>query len=633
MTGFQTLLQRLFIGLMGLCCALPFAVHAEQYMTQSAWLEDASASLTFAQVEKRARAFQPYTGVLTKGYTASATWIRLSIAATSSDQLVLRIRPSFLDHVELYDPVMQPESRTTPRFSGDLYPSVKIDYYSLNHGFTIPGSRHARDVYLMLKSTSTMLVFVEVLDVAEAKSADHRQELLYSMYVGLLMAFAIWALLQWLSSREPLIAAFLFKQTIVLVHALAFLGYLPLLFDGWLSPSTMNSMTSVLVLSYVFVGAGFLFLLLREFNPVRWLWWLFVAVLFLYLPIAILFVLGHARLALQINAAIAIVEAVGIFVVTLSTRVPDDKHPLPLPRLILVCFSSVLLLTAFISTLSSLGGIAPAEWSLNSGTYAGFVSSLLMIAMLSLRARNLEKNRQQSLLERDLAAREAEVEKRRREEQERFLGMLTHELKTPLGVARISLGASKLTGLQRDRIDRALTNINAIIDRCCMTDQLEHQRVLRLDEECDMVSLVDECIACCIDPERIQVVERHPIRMHSDSQLLVICLANLVDNALKYSPSKTPVTVRILRQPCAAGEQHDEQYVGAIVTVTNVVGSTGVPDPARIFSKYYRNPRALSKSGSGLGLYLTSSIARLLDAQVSYRCEGEQVEFRLEVPV
>ena len=37
----------------------------------------------------------------------------------------------------------------------------------------------------------------------------------------------------------------------------------------------------------------------------------------------------------------------------------------------------------------------------------------------------------------------------------------------------------------------------------------------------------------------------------------------------------------------------------------------------------------MSKSGSGLGLYLTHSIAQLLGAQLSYQVDGEQVEFSL----
>ena len=64
----------------------------------------------------------------------------------------------------------------------------------------------------------------------------------------------------------------------------------------------------------------------------------------------------------------------------------------------------------------------------------------------------------------------------------------------------------------------------------------------------------------------------------------------------------------------------------------NRIGAAGVPDTTKLFSKYYRSPGARSKSGSGLGLYLTRSISQLLGAQLSYQVERDQVEFSLWVP-
>ena len=158
-----------------------------------------------------------------------------------------------------------------------------------------------------------------------------------------------------------------------------------------------------------------------------------------------------------------------------------------------------------------------------------------------------------------------------------------------------------------------------------MTDQIEHQRLLTRAEPCQLTTLVDECIADCDDPERVKVLERNPAPLQSDLQLLAICVANLVDNALKYSPAASSVTVRVLPQTVTAVN-------GFVVVIANQIGPAGAPDAAQIFSKYYRSPGARSKSGSGLGLYLSSSIAQLLGAQLSYRVERDQVEFSLWIP-
>lgn len=628
MTGFQSLRRHLCIWLLGVFCAWPFAANATGFISHSAWLEDKGGTLTFPQVEAQAQAFQSYDGVLTRGYTASTYWVRLSIAPTEEDKLILRIRPAFIDHIELFDPQGQSSSKVVPRLSGDRYPRQQNEYQSLNHGFMIDGSAHPRHVYLRLQNVSTMQVYVEALSVTQTHYADQRQELLYSVYMGILVAFMIWALLQWLTSRDQLIAAFLVKQAVVLAHALALLGYMHQISDDWLSGSAIVSVRSLLVFAYILVGVGFLLMLLREFKPIRWLWWLSVSILFIYIPIAVLFLRGQVHLALQLNMGIAAIETVGIFLIAISARAWKNQHaPLPplLPRWVLVSFSAVLVLAAFSAALPSLGGVNGHEWNLNSPMFGGLVNSLLMTILLSLRARNLEKNRQRALLDLGHAEREADKERHRREEQERFLAMLTHELKTPLGVARISLGSLKLVGPQRDRVERALANINAIIDRCRVTDQLEHRQVQPQTEPCELMSLVGECIADCNDPDRVKVLEGNQAPIQSDSQLFAICVANLIDNALKYSPATSCVNVRVRPQVLTSIE-------GFVVVIANQVGPAGTPDGEQIFSKYYRSPGARSKSGSGLGLYLTRSITQLLGAQLSYRVEGDQVEFSLWMP-
>lgn len=628
MTGFQSLRRYLVVWLLGAACALPFAADAAGLISHQAWLEDKSGTLTFVQAEAQGPAFQSFEGVLTRGYTDSTYWIKLRIAPTTEAKLILRIRPAYIDHIELFDPLRQTGGQIKPQFSGDLFSRQQNDYQSLNHGFAIQGSEQTRDVYLRLKNVSTMMVYAEALTVAQASYVDRRQELLYSAYLGLLVAFMMWPLLQWLTSRDPLIAAFLVKQAVVLAHAVVVLGYVHYISVDVLSGPAIVAIRSVLVFSYILVGVGFLLLLLREFKPVRWLWWFFVAILFLYIPIAVLFLQGELRLALQLNMGIAAVESVGVFLVALSAQAWKDKDaqvkPL-LPRWVLVSFNAALVLAAFSAALPSLGGVNGAEWSLNAPIFGGFLNSLLMTILLGLRARNVEKNRLQALLDLGLAEREADKERHRREEQERFLGMLTHELKTPLGVARISLGASKLVGPHRDRIDRALANINAIVDRCRITDQLEHRQVLPQTGPCDLMALVDECLSDGNDADRVKVLERNPAPIHSDSQLLAICMANLVENALKYSPASSHITVRVLPFAVAAVD-------GFVVKVANQIGLAGTPDAGQIFSKYYRSPGARSKSGSGLGLYLTRSISQLLGAQLSYQVERDQVEFTLWIP-
>lgn len=612
-----------------ICYLIFFAIwgssaSAKELLKQSAWMEDVSGQMTLPEVQQHPQTFTPYQGVLTKGFSASTFWIRLHIDSTSEEKLILRIRPIYLDHIELFDPLDHSAKNLTDRFSGDHHPKQGNAYKSLNHGFVIQGSPEARDIYLRLQSTSTLLAHVEVMSIEQAMSADRWQELLYPLYLGLLVAFLFWAFLQWLSRRDLLIAVFIIKQFFVLAHALVHQGYLSLLFSEQLSGATLSNITALFVIAYVFSGTAFVLMFLHECKPVSWLWRLFTSIQAIYLPTLVLYFQGDPRLAMQIIIALAALSAFGFVLIAISTLVRQSKtapnQPL-LPSSILIGFTVAQLLVTLLATLPLLNMHATAEWALNAAILPGFVNSLIMTVMLILRARNLEKQHQHLLLEANLLEQKVHSERAQREEQTQFLHMLTHELKTPLTVIRISLDESPVVNLQRQRIDRALANINGIIDRCTFNQRIEHHELRPELHPCKLQDVIDECVQGCSDQSRVKVSERNEAVLDTDSELLAICLANLIDNALKYSYPASLIDVNLLSTP-----------TGQAITVRNVIGQAGTPNPQRLYTKYYRSPGALSKSGSGLGLYLTNNLAKLIGAQVSHRVDGEHVEFRLWLP-
>lgn len=220
---------------------------------------------------------------------------------------------------------------------------------------------------------------------------------------------------------------------------------------------------------------------------------------------------------------------------------------------------------------------------------------------------------------------EAESERARREEQERFLAMLTHELKTPVGVARISLGAMKTSGPNTQRIERALSNINAIIERCRVTGELEHDKLQPAFERCDPGELARQCAQNCVQPGRVKISHGDLPAIRTDLLLLEIVMANLIDNALKYSPAGSDVVVTV-------APKADDGRAGVAFVVTNLPGAAGLPDPQRVFGKYFRGHGAHGKSGSGLGLYLAQGISELLGGRLACVPTADRVEFSLWLP-
>ena len=215
---------------------------------------------------------------------------------------------------------------------------------------------------------------------------------------------------------------------------------------------------------------------------------------------------------------------------------------------------------------------------------------------------------------------------RRNEEQDRFLSMLSHELKTPLAVIRMSLGAGgTIDAASRTRLIRAVADINAIVERCLQSGRLEHGAVEITQTACNLGEMLRQFVDACNEPERV-CFEAAPLPdCVSDAQLLTVILTNLIDNALKYSPTDAPVNIT------AEPALHEAQS-GLSIVVTNRPGMAGMPDPQQVFHRYYRAPGAHGKTGSGLGLHIAEGFARMLGGKLSYHPEANTVSFTLWIP-
>lgn len=218
------------------------------------------------------------------------------------------------------------------------------------------------------------------------------------------------------------------------------------------------------------------------------------------------------------------------------------------------------------------------------------------------------------------------TELRRREEQERFMSMLSHELKTPMSVIRMGLGAEVIGPAMRQRVARAVDDMNAVVERCLQSDLLHNGRMKPNRETCHIEEILLEIQAASHQPERLGIEASALPSLQGDRQLLQVILVNLVDNALKYSEPGSVVQVQALRQ--ARGRRP-----GITMQVRNVPGTAGAPDPKQVFKKYYRAPGAHGKTGSGLGLHIAAGFARRLRGDLRYLPDTKTVKFELWLPL
>ncbi len=216
-----------------------------------------------------------------------------------------------------------------------------------------------------------------------------------------------------------------------------------------------------------------------------------------------------------------------------------------------------------------------------------------------------------------------------------FVANLSHELKTPVGA--IGLLAETLLG-ESDRAvaDRLIERIVGESFRVSRTidDLLELSRIEAQGEMVRQPVAVHLVLAEAADRMRpaaelrdiaLRVVEV-PTRVNAlgDRRQLVSAVANLLDNAVKYSHPGSEVEVR------AAAD-------GTTVTVEVTDHGLGIParDLERIFERFYRVDRARSRDtgGTGLGLAIVRHVVANHEGEVTVRSvEGQGSTFTLHLP-
>ena len=217
------------------------------------------------------------------------------------------------------------------------------------------------------------------------------------------------------------------------------------------------------------------------------------------------------------------------------------------------------------------------------------------------------------------------VEATRRDEQDRFMSMLSHELKTPMSVIHMMLGAGGIPTPVKERVERSVADMNQIIERCLQSDRLRFGRVRWSPESCQIADILNEVRNQSAEPGRVMIAADDLPACTTDAQLVRMILANLVDNALKYGAPGTPVKL------LAAGGTRRKRS-GIAIEVVNAIGAAGAPDARRVFGKYYRGERARGKTGSGLGLHIAAGFASKLGGSIRYQSSDTEVRFHLWIP-
>jgi signal transduction histidine kinase len=234
------------------------------------------------------------------------------------------------------------------------------------------------------------------------------------------------------------------------------------------------------------------------------------------------------------------------------------------------------------------------------------------------------------------AVRAAYGERLAREELDRLIATVTHDLATPLSAIQGTIQfARKHAALSEVdivrlllRVETAAARATSLVKALADAKSIEAHSFALILRPVDFRGIV-EPIVRVLD----RLSERHPMAVAIDAHPLVIegdadrlgrVVENLVTNAIKYSPMGGAIEVCL-------GEEHGS----AVLTVRD--HGIGVSDDARdqVFALGYRAPEAVGVApGLGLGLYTAAEIIRRHGGTIEVAAaEGAGTIFTVRLPL
>lgn len=218
--------------------------------------------------------------------------------------------------------------------------------------------------------------------------------------------------------------------------------------------------------------------------------------------------------------------------------------------------------------------------------------------------------------------------------QEMLLAVVSHDLKAPLtalaGQARILRSheaANPFVAARSEAILRAAGRMSTLIDDLVDGARYTSGRLALRLEHVPLRAHLLQTIAGMEGAQdvgriRIEVSDDPVLAIRADPARLERILANLISNALKYSPEDTCVTV--------GGERRGGRVV---VAVRDQGPGVAVEDLPHLFQPYFRGSSARRTEGIGLGLHGTRLLVEAHDGTITVvNAPGGGAEFRVDLP-
>ena len=602
------------------------SVAAEVVSTDLSIYVDSTGLLGIDEVSRQV--FTPFKLFLNRSLEPTTRWLKIEVhpRVGPSSPKILSVGPYFLSELELY---YQDEGQWIKQRGGAKSPSRQVQCSIGHHCFVLPNSEDGQSTYfLRINTLNGFYVSTRVFSVDRLIDETTLDSLVFGVQIGVLLILIGWSAVYFMRFRGLLIGLFCLTQSAVLFFYCFSSGAILREFVAG-EPERYAQILNSAICLRLLLSTCVCYELLRRWQTRVWFRYYFLFSFLFWLIQLVMALFGQIKLyVLLLNWVFLLLAPVLISVAIFQSQ--------NLARLIKIYWTAGMLAVMLFMFTDAFSLMTDSGISIMTiiPSSAVSVAAALAIYLLLLGYTKAQQDQWlQTIFEFNALKAQNDYEQRQMKERSTLIDMLSHELKNPLATMRIALGSVKsIFGKPEyetefnerfSSINQSIDNMTKVIDRVGQVDAIDQKNFVVQYEECAVLKVLEALPLVIEHSERFKILAARQLSIHTDRLLFITIINNLIDNAIKYSPPASTIEVSV---SAIEGDK-------LLCTVSNEVERDHAPDPAALFTRYYRSVYSHDKPGSGLGLVLIKSLCEILKGTVTYRCVYNRVFFVVELPL